>query len=125
MRKALVALMIGLAVPVAAVGGAHAQLYPPGGVGAQPVIPFPTAPPPIPPPPITVPVVLQMNSPPPFALQNTAPGIVTQDRPPKPVLKRSHQPSYGERVARCLEQGAAIGLGPNERAAYSRSCANY
>lgn len=125
MRKIFVALLIGLAVPFAGFDGARAQIYPPGGIGAQPVIPFPTAPPPIPPPPITVPKVPQMNSPPPFALQNTAPGLVTQDTPPKPVLKRNHRPSYGDRVARCLEQGAAAGLGPNERAAYSRSCANY
>ncbi len=102
-----------LAVP----GIAAAQFYPPGGVGAQPVIPFPTAPAGPPPPPITVPQVPQMNSPPPFAIQNTTPGYVTQDVPPDPVLKRSHRRSFSDRVARCLDDGAAWGLNPNKRAA--------
>ena len=103
---------------------AGAQLYPPGGVGAQPVIPYPSAPPAPPPPRIEVPAVPQMNSPPPFALQNTKPGVVRQDKPPKQVLKPEQRPSFSDRVARCLEEGAALGLGPNRRAAYSRACAN-
>jgi hypothetical protein len=36
----------------------------------------------------------------------------------------SPPPSFSDRVVRCLQQGAAAGLGPNDRAAYSRSCAN-
>lgn len=120
MKKAVLAVLIASFVP----GIASAQLYPPGGVGAQPVIPFPTAPAAPPPPPITVPAVPQMNSPPPFALQNTTPGYVTQDTLPKQVLKRQRQPSFSDRVARCLDEGAAWGLNPNQRAAYSRSCAN-
>ena len=120
MRKILAALLIGLAMPMA--GGAHAQLYP---QNTQPVIPFPTAPAPIPTPRIEVPVVPRMDSPPPFALQNTTPGIVEQGKPPKQVLKSSRRRnSYGDRVTRCLNDGVAWGLGPNERAAYSRSCAN-
>ena len=121
MKRTAFAIVLALSAPVS--GVAHAQLYPPGGVGAQPVIPFPTAPP-APPPPIVVPTVPQMNSPPPFALQNTTPGVVTQDTPPKPVLKRDRRPSFSDRVARCLDDGAAWGLNPNQRAAYSRQCAN-
>jgi hypothetical protein len=90
----------------------------------QPVIPFPTAPPPPPPPKIEVPKVPQMNSPPPFELGNTRPGMVTQGTPPEPVLKPSRRRSYGDRMTRCLQEGAAMGYGPNERAAYARMCAN-
>jgi hypothetical protein len=101
---------------------AHAQIPP--APGTSPVIPYPTAPPPPPPPPITVPQVPQMNSPPKFELQNTSPSLVEQGAPPKPVLKRQRRgPSFSDRVQRCLDEAAAIGLGPNERAAYSRSCA--
>lgn len=116
----------GIALVLSAVlaGGAHAQIYPPGGINNQPVIPFPTAPPAPPPPPIVVPKVPQMNSPPPFALQNTTPGRVTQDTPPDPVLRRERRPSFSDRVARCLDDGAAWGMNPNQRAAYSRQCAN-
>ena len=117
--KMVIALLVALAAfPM---GIAHAQLYPPGGM--QPVIPLPPPPAPPPPPPITVPQVPQMNSPPPFALQNTTPGRVTQDTPPKQVLKRERRPSFGERIMRCLDDSAAWGLNPNERAAYARSCA--
>lgn len=116
----ILAMLLVFAVPSIA----HAQLYPPGGVGAQPVIPFPTAPAAPAPPPITVPQVPQMNSPPPFALQNTTPGYVTQDTPPAPVLRKQRRPSFSDRVARCLDDGAAWGLNPNQRAAYSRQCAN-
>jgi hypothetical protein len=102
---------------------AHAQII--GPPGTQPVIPFPTAPPPPPPPRIEVPQVPQMNSPPPFALQNTTPGLVAPNgKPPRSRLKPARRESYGDRIARCLDEGAAWGLGPNERAAYSRSCAN-
>ena len=121
MSKIAIAVLIAVG---AASGVAHAQVFPPGGINNQPVIPFPTAPAAPPPPRIEVPVVPQMNSPPPFALQNTSPGIVTQDTPPEPVLKRSRRPSFSDRVARCLDDGAAWGMNPNQRAAYSRSCAN-
>ncbi|WP_424630891.1 hypothetical protein [Bradyrhizobium sp. SYSU BS000235] len=122
MRTILAAFLIGLTVPLA--GAAYAQVgYQPPGM--QPVIPYPTAPAPIPPPRIEVPAVPQMSNPPPFALQNTTPGVVTQDKPPKQVLKSSRRRnSYGDRVARCLDEAAALGYGPNGRAAYSRSCAN-
>lgn len=122
MHKASIAIVLALSGALA--GGAHAQIYPPGGINNQPVIPFPTAPPAPPPPPIVVPQVPQMNSPPPFALQNTRPGIVTQDTPSAPVLRRERRPSFSDRVARCLDDGAAWGMNPNQRAAYSRQCAN-
>ena len=123
MNKFAFAVLIVLSAVVVS-GDAGAQLYPPGGINNQPVIPYPTAPAAPPPPAITVPTVPQMNSPPPFALQNTKPGIVTQDTPPKQVLKRDRRPSFSDRVARCLDDGAAWGMNPNQRAAYSRSCAN-
>jgi len=41
-----------------------------------------------------------------------------QDYAPAP------RPSFSDRIGRCLDEGAASGLDPNERAAYSRSCAN-
>lgn len=102
---------------------ARAQIAPPPNM--QPVIPFPTAPPPPPPPRIEVPEVPRMNSPPPFELQNTQPGRVHMDAPPKQNLKPlSRRRSFSKRVTRCLEEGAAMGYDPNGRAAYSRSCVN-
>lgn len=123
MRKFAIVLMTGISLAGAGICAANAQII--GPPGTQPVIPFPTAPPAPPPPRIEVPVVPQMNSPPPFALQNTTPGTVRTDPPSGRNLKpKSQRKSYSNRVARCLEEGAAMGLGPNERAAYSRSCAN-
>jgi hypothetical protein len=80
---------------------AHAQIAPP-----SPFLPPVNLPPPIPPPRIEIPVVPKLNA------------------PPKANLKAPTQNSFGERVRRCLDDGAAGGLGPNERAAYSRACAN-
>jgi len=37
----------------------------------------------------------------------------------------SPPPSFSDRVVRCLQQGAAAGLGPSARAAYSSACANH
>jgi hypothetical protein len=106
---------------IASANPARAQIPP--APGTSPVIPFPTAPPPPPPPPITVPQVPQTNSPPKFELQNTTPSLVEQDSPPKPIYKPERRRSFGNRIQRCLDEGAAMGLGPNERAAYSRICA--
>jgi len=81
-------------------------------------------PPRLAPPPITVPTVPQMASPPKFELGNTAPSLIEQNPPPqqnlKPLNKRK---SLGDRATRCLQEGAALGLGPGERSAYSRACA--
>jgi hypothetical protein len=46
------------------------------------------------------------------------------DAPPSYDYRPAPRPSFGDRVARCLDEGAAAGLGPADRAAYSRSCAN-
>lgn len=72
--------------------------------GAAPLSPPP--PPPPPPPKIEVPRLPQLDAPPSY-----------DDKP----ARRS---SFGKRITECLDEAAAIGLGPNERAAYSRSCAN-
>lgn len=119
MRKFLVSL----AVCFAFVNARSVSAQIPPAPGTSPVIPFPTAPPPPQPPPITVPQVPQMNSPPKFELQNTTPSLVEQGVPPKRILRQERRPSFSDRIQRCLDQGAAMGLDPNERSAYSRSCA--
>jgi hypothetical protein len=81
---------------------ASAQILPPGASQFSP----PPLPPP-PPPKIEVPVVPQMDAP-----------------PSQPTVQPSERSSFGDRVNSCLDDAAAAGLGPGERAAYSRSCAN-
>jgi hypothetical protein len=81
---------------------ASAQILPPGG---GTLLPPPPAPPP--PPRIEVPVVPQLDT-----------------LPTAPKAQIESRGSFGDRVTGCLQDGAAGGLGPNERAAYSRSCAN-
>ena len=98
-----------------------AQIVDPG--MQQPVIPFPTAPPPPPPPSMAVPQVPQMNSPPKFELQNATPSRVEQGTPQQPRVRKQRREAFSDRVQRCLDQAAVAGYGPNERAAYSRSCA--
>jgi hypothetical protein len=78
-----------------------AQIIPPGGSQFNPPMPAPP-----PPPKIEVPVVPQM------------------DAPPTPNYAPAPRPSFGDRITKCLDDAAASGLGPNERAAYSRNCAN-
>jgi hypothetical protein len=80
---------------------ASAQVIPPGGSQFNPPMP-----PPPPPPRIEAPVVPQMDAP---LRQNYAP---------------APRPSFGDRINRCLDEAAASGLDPGERAAYSRACAN-
>jgi hypothetical protein len=82
------------------VNTASAQILPPGASQFNP--------PPLPPPPkIEVPVVPQMDAP-----------------PSQPTVQPSERSSFGDRINSCLDEGAAAGLGPGERAEYSRSCAN-
>lgn len=77
---------------------------PPGGSQFNPLnAPLP---PPLPPPKIEVPVVPQMDAPP------------RQNYLPAP------RPSFSDRVTGCLNDAAAAGLGPSDREAYSRGCAN-
>jgi hypothetical protein len=45
-------------------------------------------------------------------------------RPEQNYVPTSPRPSFSDRVVRCLQDGAAAGLGPNARAAYSSACAN-
>ena len=53
------------------------------------------------------------------------PAIPKMDAPPAPPRVQGLQRgSFGDRISKCLDDAAAAGLGPNERAAYSRSCAN-
>jgi hypothetical protein len=61
---------------------------------------------PIPPPKIEVPAIPKMDAP------------VTRNYAPAP------RPSFSDRVTTCLQEGAAAGYGPNDRATYSRACAN-
>lgn len=82
--------------------GAFAQvLVPPGGS-----IFNPPPPPPPPPPSMAVPVVPKLDAPPRYNY-----------RPPA-------RPSFGDRVRRCLDDAAAAGMNPGDRATYSRMCAN-
>jgi hypothetical protein len=85
---------------LAAAGGAAAQqLVPPGGSQFNPPMPPPPAVPKI-----EVPVIPQMDAP--------------------PVVQGLQRGSFGDRIGKCLDEAAAGGLGPGERAAYSRACAN-
>jgi hypothetical protein len=88
-------------VALLASGPASAQFIPPGSSQFNPPLPAPP-----PPPKIEVPAIPQMDAPPQQPKINTAP------------------PSFGDRIITCLDHAAAAGLGPNERAAYSRNCAN-
>jgi hypothetical protein len=45
------------------------------------------------------------------------------DELPKRSYAPTPHPSFGERISKCLDDAAAAGLGPNERATYSRNCA--
>lgn len=94
-------LFFGVAIVVFCAQQAVAQFIPPG---SSPYLPPPPAPPP--PPKIEVPAIPKMDE----------------------VPKRSYAPiapqkSFGDRVTKCLDDAAAAGLGPNERAVYSRNCA--
>jgi hypothetical protein len=82
-------------------GAASAQFIPPGASQFNP-----PPPPPPPPPKIEAPVIPQMDAP------------LSQNYAPAP------RPSFGDRINTCLDTAAASGLGPNARAAYSRTCAN-
>jgi hypothetical protein len=102
-RKSMVTLCVGSVIAaLAVVNAAQAQMLPPG---ASQFNPPPLAP--LPPPKIEVPVVPQMDAP-----------------PSQPTVLPSARGSFGDRINSCLDEGAAAGLGPRERAAYSRSCAN-
>jgi hypothetical protein len=91
-----------VAAALVAGAAASAQFLPPGASQFNP-----PPPPPPPSPKIEVPAIPQMDAP-----------------PSQPQVQPSQRGSFSDRISNCLDQGAAAGLGPNERAAYSRSCAN-
>jgi hypothetical protein len=94
---------LALACALFAASAAHAQqpFFAPGGSPLNPPLPAPP-----PPPKIEVPPIPQM------------------DVPSQPSLRAAPRPSFGDRISRCLDEGAAIGLNTAERSAYSRACAN-
>ena len=75
------------------------QMLPPGWSQFNPPLPAPP-----PPPRIEAPVVPKM------------------DAPSQPRVRSERRRSFDERITQCLQDGAASGLGPNARAAYSRLC---
>jgi hypothetical protein len=96
-------VIICLAFMLFAPCGASAQQFiPPGGSQFNPPLP-----PPLPPPRIEVPAIPQMDAP-----------------PSQPSIAVSPRGSFSDRISTCLDQAAAAGLDPAERAAYSRACAN-
>jgi hypothetical protein len=94
-------IICAVALALTGANGAFAQLIPPGGSQFNPPLP-----PPPPGPKIEVPQIPQMDAP------------VRQNYAPAP------RPSFSDRINACLDEAAAGGLGPNDRAAYSRACAN-
>ena len=100
-----------LAILLLLTGGAALAQNPNAVIGGPP----PIAPPPPPPPPSTaVPVVPKMDVPSP---QYSGPNYGYNNGPPP-------RSSFHERVTRCLDEAAAAGIRPADRAAYSRACAN-
>jgi hypothetical protein len=95
-------ILVCAAILALAGGPASAQVIPPGGSQFNP-------PPPAPPPPpkIEVPAIPRMDAP-----------------PSQPRVQGLQRGSFSDRISKCLDDAAAAGLGPNERAAYSRGCAN-
>ncbi|MHB8269473.1 hypothetical protein [Bradyrhizobium sp.] len=102
-RKSMVTLYVGAVIAaLVVVNAASAQFLPPGASQFSP----PPLPPP-PPPKMGVPVMPQMDAP-----------------PSQPTVQPSGRGSFSDRINSCLDEAAAAGLGPGDRAAYSRSCAN-
>lgn len=95
------ALLVAVAAALSA-APAVAQVI---GVPGNPALitPLPPAPPP---PRIEVPVVPQLG-----------------DLPRQQNVPQARR-SFSDRITDCLQDGAAAGLGPNDRATYSRACAN-
>jgi len=99
MRRSAIIL---IAAALLQASSAMAQV-PPGTTPLSPPLP-----PPPPPPKIEVPKIPKMD-----------------ELPSRNYVKPSTgNSSFGDRVSKCLEDGAAAGMGPNERSTYSRNCAN-
>jgi hypothetical protein len=103
MKRILLHCSVALALLVAASTASAQTIIPPGG---SPLLNAPL-PPPLPEPKIAPAVVPKMDAP---LRQN--------------YLPLSRGPSFSDRITTCLQEGSAAGLGPNDRATYSRSCAN-
>jgi hypothetical protein len=103
MKRILLHCSVALALLVSASIASAQTIIPPGG---SPLLNAPL-PPPLPEPKIAPAVVPKMDAP---LQQNYAP--------------LSTRPSFSDRLTSCLQTGAAAGLGPSDREAYSRSCAN-
>jgi hypothetical protein len=100
-RSSIIICAVALALVFGQAAASAQQLIPPGGSQFNPPLP-----PPLPPPRIEAPVIPQMDAP------------ISQNYAPAP------RPSFSDRINSCLDEAAASGLGPAERSAYSRSCAN-
>jgi hypothetical protein len=101
MKKRSIAAGLFVAVLTGLSAASAQTIIPPGGSQFNPPLP-----PPPPSPRITVPVVPQMDA------------LPSYNYVPAP------RPSFGEKIATCLQEGAAAGLGPSDREVYSRACAN-
>jgi hypothetical protein len=101
-----------LVIAMMSLGGAVLAQSPNGLVGGSQFNPPLPAPPPAPS--TAVPVVPQMDVPSP---QYSGPDYGYNNSP----RARS---SFHDRILRCLDEAAAAGLRPADRAAYSRACAN-
>ena len=99
MRRSAIILIAGALLQATA---AFAQVPP----GTSPL--SPPLPPPPPPPKIEVPSIPKMDA---LPSRNY-------------VQPSTGNNSFGDRVTKCLDDGAAAGMGPNERSTYSRNCAN-
>ena len=100
--KRLSILMGAVLWALIAVSTVSAQPFiPPGGSQFNPPLPPP------PPPKIEVPAIPKMDAP-----------------PTQPRVQGLQRGSFSDRITKCLDDAAAAGLGPSERAAYSRACAN-
>jgi hypothetical protein len=102
MKRLSILMGVAIWTLVAGTVASAQQIIPPGGSQFNP-----PPPPPLPMPKIEVPVVPQLDAP-----------------PQQPRVQSSPRGSFSDRISRCLDEGAAAGLGPSERAAYSRACAN-
>ncbi|QWG25513.1 hypothetical protein KMZ93_11875 [Bradyrhizobium sediminis] len=101
-RSSILLGAVMLALVAASAASAQQQFIPPGGSQYNPPLPPPPAVPKI-----EVPVIPKMDAP-----------------PAPPRVQGLQRGSFGDRIGKCLDDAAAAGLGPTERAAYSRSCAN-
>ena len=100
MKSVLFATGLGVAAVLNA-GSVSAQIVPPG------ISPLnQPQPPPLPGPKIQVPVVPKLDE---LPSRNYVPGP---------------RPSFSDKVNTCLDEATAGGLGPGDRDAYVRSCAN-